>query len=136
MSRKRKHFILAIDSLSGLTAGTVTWVLAPLLTLHHAWTMEFARFIASANVGYGIFSGTVFLVFKRNVQGPIWPVAALIAGNCVWAIQCFLQAWRLRFESSYTGIAHLAMEGAYVGILAYFEARIFLFAKDSYRAEG
>ncbi len=122
---KRRSFILAFDSLSALAAGAATWALAPLLqTLHH-WTNDFAHFMAFANIGFGLFSGILFLFFRKRSQGPFWQLGVLVAGNTLWAIQCFFQAWHLRSEASFVGIGHLILEGVYVGLLAYVETRIF-----------
>lgn len=133
--QKKKRFILAFDSFSGLTAGSITWMLAPLLQAVHKWTVEFAHFIAFANIAYGLFSGTLFLVFRKKIQGPLLLAAALVAGNSAWAIQCLIQAWRLRSEASYWGLGHLVFEGVYVGLLAYFEARIFLLPRGVQHSE-
>lgn len=128
--QKKRRFILSIDSLGALAAGSITWTVAPLLQTLHRWTIEFAQFIALANIGYGLYSGILFLIFRKNIQVPLWPAAALVAGNSVWAMQCLMQAWRLKAEASYLGLGHLVLEAIYVGGLAYVEAKIFLFPKD------
>jgi hypothetical protein len=127
--QQAKRFILLFDSLSGLAAGCLVWVLTPLLLTLHNWSLEFAHFIAISNIGYGIFSGTMFLLYRKGVRVSPGLVTVLVAGNSVWALQCFAQTWRLWGVASFLGRGHLIFEGVYVGLLAYFEARIFLFPK-------
>lgn len=104
--------------------------MAPLLQSLHLWSLGFILFIALANLGFGLYSGALFLRLRRQPRPPLWPVALLVAGNGVWAIQCLFQAWRLRGESSGFGLAHLIFEAAYVGTAACFEARVFFFQAE------
>lgn len=124
-TRKKRLSILAIDSLGALVVGCLTWMLAPLLQSLHKWSLEFAQFIATANFGYGLYSGALYLLFRRVPHSPGWLLAVLVAANGLWTFQCLFQAWRLRAEASYLGLGHLVFEAAYVGCLAYIEARIF-----------
>ncbi|MES2933075.1 MAG: hypothetical protein V4805_06260 [Pseudomonadota bacterium] len=130
-SLKRMRFILAFDSVSGLTAGFLTWALIPVLQPLNQWTLEFARFIASANIGYGLFAGALFLLFRKGIRVSLGLLAALVVANSLWAVQCLVQVWRLQNEVSFFGLGHLVLEGAYVGLVAYFEARIFFPPKKS-----
>jgi hypothetical protein len=130
-SVKSPRKILAFDSLSGLTAGSLTWAFAPLLQTLHQWTPGFIYFIATANLVYGLYSGLLWLRCKRlqwdrAERIPKWPLQLHIAANSLWALQCLFQVWRLRTEASYFGLGHLLFEGLYVGILAYIEAKVFL----------
>jgi hypothetical protein len=121
----RKRFILSLDSIGALLAGCLILALIPLIQTLYNWTPEFARFIGFANIGYGLFSGALALVFRKTLRVPLGLVAVLIAGNGIWAVQCFFQSWRIFEEVSYLGLGHLVFEGAYVGALAYIETKVF-----------
>lgn len=129
--RNRTRFILAFDSISAQVGGCLTWASMPLILAQHKWTPEFTRFIISGNFVYGLYSGALFLLFRAKPDAPAPLLAVLVAGNSMWAVQCLFQAWRLRAEASMFGIAHLVFEAAYVGVLAYIEARIFFPARGS-----
>lgn len=124
MENKRR-FILAFDSLSALAGGILTFALSPFLQALHHWTPAFTHYMASVNLGYGLYAGALRLAARKAGRVPPGFLVLLVAGNGLWAFHCLLQAWRLRAEASYWGIGHLLFEAAYVGILAVMEARIF-----------
>lgn len=126
--QEKQRNVLALDSSGALIAGAATLILAPFLQSLHQWSPGFLRYIALANIAYGLFSGLLFFSFRRRHRIAAGWAAVLVAANGAWALQCLFQAWRLRSEASAYGLGHLLLEGAYVGALAWFEARIFRIA--------
>lgn len=118
--------ILSIDSLGGLMAGFLTLILSPLLAQWYGWTIEFVWFVGASNIVYGCFSGSVVLYSRQKNSIPNRMTIFLILANSLWAGQCFTQVWWLQDQASFFGIAHLILEGFYVGILAYWEAKVIL----------
>ena len=120
------HKIVSFDSLGGLVVGIFTVLAAPLLTAWYAWPDGLALFVGCVNFGYGCYSGTLALSFRRKAQLSRWAVIILIVANSAWAIQCFTQVWLLHGRASHLGLIHFLVEGLWVGGLAYLEARIVL----------
>lgn len=118
--------LLAIDSCSGLAAGVLTLALTPVLLPYYGWTPEFAGFMGYANLAYGTASGILFLLFRAKPARPPWPIGWMAFANFLWAAFCLFQAKQLRHEAEVLGIAHLALESAYVAFLAGWEADILL----------
>lgn len=118
--------LLALDSIGGLIAGTLTLLAAPLLTTWYAWPEGLALVVGWANLGYGCYSGCLALFFRREPRLHSWAITLLILANAGWALHCFTRAWLLQNSASYLGLGHLILEGLWVGGLAYLEARILL----------
>ena len=123
---KRALVLLSFDSLAALVAGSVTLFSAPLLTVWFSWPEGFARFLALVNISYGCYSGILALRLRWKNQLSRWTVIILVAANSLWALNCFIQAWRLHGTASFLGLGHLVFEGFFVGGLAYLEARMVL----------
>ncbi len=123
---KKAGEILTIDSAGALVVGSLTVVLAPMLTIWHGWSEGFALFVGLVNIAYGCFSG--FLAFRLNRTGQFSrnSIIILVIANAVWAGHCFTQVWWLIPSATWLGLSHLIFEGIYVIILAFFEARIVL----------
>ena len=118
--------ILAIDSIGALITGILILGLSSFIAPLYAWSHEHVLFVAAGHLSYGTYSGILALGYFRKSWLPSIPVTVLIIANAVWAGQCFTNLWLLRHESSWLGLSHLAMEGVYLFVLAYLEARIFI----------
>ena len=121
--------VLAFDSLGGLVAGFVTVLAAPLLTVWYAWPEGLALLVGGVNVGYGCYSGSLALFFRRRARLARWAVLLLIVANGAWALHCFVRVWSLHGSASHLGLGHFLLEGLWVGGLACLEARILLPAR-------
>lgn len=122
----KRLLLLALDSFGAIAVGLITLTLTSVILSLYNWTHDFLRFIAIANICYGLYSGSLMLMFWKMNLLSRWMVLALILGNSIWSIQCILQAWILRNQVSYLGLGQLIFEGIYVGGLAYLEAKIIL----------
>ncbi len=122
----KSFLLLSFDSLAGVSAGCLTLLSKSLLVNWYGWSPEFTRFVARVNIGYGCYSGFLALRLQNKNRLSRWMVLVLIAGNILWAINCFFQSWRLHGNSSRIGIGHLVFEGIFVGTLAWLESRILL----------
>jgi hypothetical protein len=120
------RLLLTFDSLAALSAGIITMSSIPFLAPLYGWTPEFARYIALVNLAYGCYSGTMALLLRTKGILLPWTVILLVTANGLWALQCFIQAWRLRDAASSLGLGLLVSEGLFVGGLAFFESRLVL----------
>ena len=123
---KRSFKLLSIDSLGGLAVGIATVFLVPYISSWYGWSPGFTLYMGLVNIAYGCFSGVQALRLKRKKQISQSMIIILVIANSVWAGQCFTQAWWQFESSSFLGLGHLILEGLYVGVLAFLEARLIL----------
>lgn len=76
-------------------------------------------FMGIVNLGYAAFGGV--LVLRGDPRPRLAPV--LIVANFVWAAACVCGAAALAGTATVFGLAHLALEGLFVGSLAAIERR-------------
>lgn len=118
--------ILTLDSLAGLTVGILTLALSPFITELYGWPPGFALFLGSANLLYGLYSGSLTLRFRSQGSLSSLPVILLIVFNSAWAGHCLTQVWYLWDSAGFLGLGHLLLEAIFVGGLAMVEARFVL----------
>ena len=123
---KSIRILLAIDSIGALITGILILCLSSFMAPLYEWSYEHVLFVAAGHLTYGTYSGILAMGYFRKLWLPSIPVTVLIIANAVWAGQCFTNLWLLREDSSWLGLSHLAMEGVYLFVLAYLEARIFI----------
>ena len=91
--------LLAFDSLAALSAGCITLLSASQILILYKWPQEFTHFIGLANLGYGLYSGFLAILLRKQGYLSRWMVSLLVFANGSWSMHCFFQAWRLRSEA-------------------------------------
>ena len=111
--------LLWIDGTGGAAVGVLMLVLAGWLSERYRLPRSFLLFVGVANLAYGCYA----LSLARRAVRPMALVVALAVANLSWAVLCGF--WVLRFHASAhaLGLAHLALEGVYVGGLGAVEWR-------------
>lgn len=109
--------ILWIDCLGALLAGVLMLGLASWLSGLYLLSHAFVVGLAVVNLVYGSFS----LSLARKTQRPLALISTLAAGNVAWGGICFAAAAFLAGQASAFGLAHLILEGLYVGGLGLLE---------------
>lgn len=122
---KQARFILTLDSTGALIVGVFILLFSSLISNLTGWQESFTCMEGFVNLIYGSYSGILLLLFRR---GPLHRtfILILIIANSLWGLQCFAQAWRLKGEATYIGNAVLLLEGIYLLVLAYLEAKFVL----------
>lgn len=111
------HHLLRIDSAAGLSVGGAMIVLDEWLSKLYAISLGIVHFVALANVAYGLFS--LSLVMRRRRTSGLIKLLAIANGG--WAIVCLGLIVHLWPMATFFGIAHVALEGVFVGHLATLE---------------
>ena len=114
----RQH-LLWIDSGAGLLAGVGVLALSTWLTDLYALPRPLIVGMGVANLAYGTCSGAL----ARRAHRPYALIRLLVAANATWAALCVLAAVRFAGTASGLGLAHLIVEGVFVGGLAALEWR-------------
>lgn len=108
-----------MDSRAGLATGALSLAVAPWLATFYGLSLTVVLAVAVANVGYGSFS----FWLTTQPHPPRELVRALAVANAAWALLCLGAVAYFYGDASIFGVAHFAIEGAFVGALAYAEWR-------------
>jgi len=111
--------LLWIDCTGGLVVGVLVLALFPWLSTLYSMPVGFILVMGAANLAYSGFS---FSLARRAVR-PRGLLLLLIAANIAWAVLCVAAAAVLATQASRYGVAHLILEGVYVGALGLLEWR-------------
>ncbi len=109
--------LLWIDCSGGLIVGALVLAFSPWLSTLYALPVGFVIVMGAANLAYGGYS---FSLARRAVR-PRALLLLLVAANITWAVLCVLATALLAQEASPFGLAHLVLEGVYVGCLGLLE---------------
>ena len=116
---KLKKKLLWIDGLGALIAGSLTLLLNSWLSEWYQLPKELLIFIGLINLIYGTYSTSLAIHSKRTKS----QILLLVAANLTWALVCLILFSTFIKTASVYGLAHLLLEGLYVGGLAYLEWR-------------
>lgn len=116
---RNPNSLLWIDCTGGLVVGVLVLALSSWLSTLFAMPVRFVVVLGAANLGYGLYS----LQLARRTVRPRALLRLLVGANLAWAVFCVLASVRLASQASYLGLAHLLLEGAYVGGLGLLEWR-------------
>ena len=111
--------LLWIDGLGGVVAGLAVLLLRNWLSEWYRLPPQFLLLIGVANLAYGSYS----LSLAMRARRPIIFILLLAAANLTWTILCLRWAVMYAGTASWLGLAHLIIEGLYVGALACLEWR-------------
>jgi len=109
--------LLWIDCIGGLVAGLLVLSLSTWLSDLYALPVSLLIGIGVANLAYGSFS----LFLARRPVRPRALVTLLAIANMLWGMLCAVGAAAVAKHASAFGLAHLLLEGAYVGGLGVLE---------------
>jgi hypothetical protein len=109
--------LLWLDSFAALIAGVAVISLSGWLSQLHELPQSFLVWIGLMNIIYGSFSFSLAIRAKRSKS----LIVMLVIANTVWAVFCVVAAVALVDTASFFGLAHLIVEGFFVGGLAALE---------------
>jgi hypothetical protein len=109
--------LLWIDCTGGLVAGIVVLMLSGWLSTLYRLPVGLVIAMGIANLLYGGYS----LSLARRPVRPRTLLLVLVVANICWALLCAITAVMVAPRASYYGLAHLILEGAYVGGLGILE---------------
>jgi len=112
-------YLLWIDSVAGLVAGSLVILLSSWLSEVYGVPRALLLCIGAANLVFGAYSGTL----ARRVRRPRGMIVLLVVANALWAVGCVVAAVMLTGRISVFGLLHLVGEGVFVGVLAVLEWR-------------
>ncbi len=111
--------LLWIDCGAALLAGALVLSLRGWLADLYLLPRTLVALLGAVNVAYGLFSLSLALRKHR----PRALLVALVCGNAAWAVACGAMAFAVAGRASALGVAHLVLEGLFVGGLARLEWR-------------
>jgi hypothetical protein len=111
------RYLLRIDSSAGLVVGGTMIALDEWLSELYAIPLGIFYFVALTNVVYGLFSLSLVMRARRTMG----LIKLLAVANGGWAVLCFGLVVYLWCTATFFGIAHVALEGVFVGGLAALE---------------
>jgi hypothetical protein len=111
--------LLWIDCSGGLAVGIVVLARSPWLSTLYGIPQHFITALGAANLAYGTYS---FSLARRTAR-PRAMLLLLVGANLTWAIFCAVASAYLASHASVLGLAHLLLEGAFVGGLGLLEWR-------------
>ena len=109
--------LLWIDCLGALAAGAAMLVFSSWLSGLYGFSRQFVVGLAAVNLAYGSFS----LSLAARRRRPPALIALLALANLAWGLVCFAAAIHLSDAATPFGLAHLVLEGLYVGGLGALE---------------
>ncbi|MFN0122671.1 MAG: hypothetical protein ACKV2V_19410 [Blastocatellia bacterium] len=111
--------LLWIDGLGGLVAGIAVLLASDWLSQWYRLPPGFMFLIGVANLAYGSYS----LSLAARARRPKVLILLLVVANLTWTLLCL--RWTVIFAgtASWLGLAHLVIEGLYVGGLGCLEWR-------------
>ena len=128
MDLGRVKLILNVDSIGGIAVGLLVFLLHDVLVWLYDLPLTTVLLLGAANLGYGLFSGSLALFARMRDAAPPRPLLLLlVTANCLWPLVCvglIVSHWP---AISWLGVVSVALEGIYVGALGIVEARIFRF---------
>ena len=107
------------DGSAAALAGVTVLLLSGWLSDLHRLPRALLLLIGVVNLVYASYSLTLA---RRAQRGPAL-IVLLVLGSSVWAVLCLRWAFVFSDTASFFGLAHLVVEGLFVGGLAYLEWR-------------
>jgi len=117
--------LLIFDSVGGLLVGVCVLAFVSPLAAMERQSSTVLMITGIANIVYGMYSGQLAVRASRGARLASAELRILIYANAAWLPVCFALAAGTASHASWLGIAHLVGEGIYVGVLAWFEQRVF-----------
>ncbi|MCO5165818.1 MAG: hypothetical protein M9894_05560 [Planctomycetes bacterium] len=123
---RRARLVLCVDAGAGATVGLLLLVLRAWVADLYGLPLALVEVVGAANLAFASGSGTLAVGAARGRAPSRAAVAALITANATWAAVCLGLVALTWPSATVFGVAHLALEGLFVGGLAALEARLVL----------
>jgi hypothetical protein len=117
MDVRRK--LLWVDGLAAAAGGVAVLLSGSWLSGWYGLPRDLLLLIGGVNVGYALYS----LSLAARAERPKALILLLVLANLGWAFVCLQWAVVFADTASLFGVAHLAGEGVFVGVLASLEWR-------------
>lgn len=117
--RSHKSHLLWVDCSAGIAAGLLTLGLSGWLSPLYGLPQALIIGVGAANLLYGAYS----LSLARRAQRPMRMIQLLAVANIGWALVCLMIVLSHWQAITGFGMAHLLIEGAFVGGLGLSEWR-------------
>jgi hypothetical protein len=119
----RAQRLLLLDGSAGLAVGVFVLALHRVLADLYGLPPTVLLATGAANLAYGAFSSRLARRARRGLPvGRGW-IDGLIAANAAWSVVCAALVIALAGSAGPLGLAHLTLEGLFVGALAWLERR-------------
>lgn len=122
MSRHART-ILWVDACAAASAGLAVSVLREWLAHLYGFPISLVLFLGFANLAYASYSGSLAVLASTGRLLSVRAVDLLVLANSCWVLVCAAVLASTMHTASVFGIAHLVLEGAFVGSLALVERR-------------
>ena len=122
----RARKILWLDAGAAAAAGATVLTLRAWLVGLHAFPPALIVFVGVSNLAYASYSGSLAVRASLDKTPSRRAVEVLVFANLAWTVVCaavLAATWR---SASVFGLAHVALEGLFVGCLAVAERRFVL----------
>lgn len=123
MMHRRARALLWLDGSAACVAGVVVLALHDALAQLHGFSRALVLFIGAVNLAYSCYSGTLAVRASRGHTPTRRAIDILVAANLAWAAVCAAIVAVTADTASIFGLAHVGLEGLFVGALAGLEYR-------------
>ena len=123
MMPRRARAILWLDGSAACVAGLVVLALHEALAQLHAFPPALVLFIGAVNLAYSCYSGTLAFRASRGHTPSRRAIGILVVANLAWVAVCAAIVAITASTASIFGLAHVGLEGLFVGALAIVEYR-------------
>lgn len=120
---QRARRILWVDGGAGFVVGMLMLVLRDALMRLYDLPLALVTFIAVANLTYASYSLTLAIRASAHKTPSRRAIDVLVAANLMWTVLCIAMVIATFRQASLFGLAHVALEGLFVGALAVTEHR-------------
>ncbi|WP_434419082.1 hypothetical protein [Nannocystis pusilla] len=134
MMNRRARAILWLDGCAACVAGVVVLALHEALARLHGFSPALVLFIGAVNLAYSCYSGTLAVRASCGRTPTRRAIDVLVVANLAWVVVCAAIVASTASTASIFGLAHVGIEGLFVGALAvveYHRVRPFARAPDS-----
>ncbi|MFY0539638.1 hypothetical protein [Nannocystis pusilla] len=131
MMHRRARAILWLDGSAACVAGVVVLALHDALAQLHGFPPALVLFIGVVNLAYSCYSGTLAIRASRGHTPTRRAIDILVVANLAWVAVCAAIVASTAGTASAFGLAHVGLEGLFVGALAVVEySRVRPFARS------
>lgn len=131
MMPRRARAILWLDGCAACVAGVVVLALHDALAQLHGFPPALVLVIGAVNLAYSCYSGTLAVRAARGHTPTRLAIDILVAANLAWVAACVAIVAITAGTASIFGLAHVGLEGLFVGMLAVLEySRVRPFARS------
>ncbi|MCY1009174.1 hypothetical protein OV079_27140 [Nannocystis pusilla] len=123
MMPRRARAILWLDGSAACAAGVVVLALHDALARLHAFPPALVLLIGAVNLAYSCYSGTLAVRASRGRTPTRRAIDILVVANLAWVAACAAIVALTADTASIFGLAHVGLEGLFVGMLAVLEYR-------------